>query len=214
MQNARLPLLVVWFLSLLLGACVTQPPLSSVDRSRYRRMVVDPVEAPEHYVYRDITGQRSRGLMGGLVGLALGAASEGPGFHRFDAAASRQPVDIKFLVRSKVAAALRSSNLFTIVPANGDATLHLKIYGYGVAPLDGRKVGGVISAMATLVGNDGKKLWQKGESGVSQTSDFLEAYETNPGLWRRVADEAADDLARKLILYTEKSERQMSPLAR
>src|SRR5947208_693951 len=69
---------------LVLVGCVQQP-LSSVDRTKYKTVALDPtIKVPDYYVYRDITGKRSRGMVGGVLGLLIGAASEGPGFKRFD----------------------------------------------------------------------------------------------------------------------------------
>ena len=91
-----------------------QQPLSSIDRNKYKTVCLDPnLKAPNHYVYRDITGKRSRGVMssfglaGAVVGLMAGAASESPGYHRFDAAASKHPIDIRVVVRREMENALR-----------------------------------------------------------------------------------------------------------
>jgi hypothetical protein len=63
---------------LALAGCVQQP-LSSVDRTKYKTVALDPtIKVPDHYVYRDITGKRSRGIVGGVLELLIGAASEGP----------------------------------------------------------------------------------------------------------------------------------------
>src|SRR5438094_570522 len=89
--------------ALLALASCAQEPLSSIDRSKYKTVALDPdIQAPDHYIYRDITGKRSRGIVGGLIGLAIGAASEGPGFQRFDAAARKNSIDIRALVRRDV----------------------------------------------------------------------------------------------------------------
>src|SRR5881394_64745 len=94
---------------LVLVGCVQQP-LSSVDRTKYKTVALDPtIKVPDHYVYRDITGKRSRGMVGGVIGLLIGAASEGPGFHRFDAVASKNPINIRALVRRHMEAALKTS---------------------------------------------------------------------------------------------------------
>src|SRR5205814_7642931 len=94
------PIVIVF--SLFLLASCAQQPLSSIDRSKYKTVALDPdIKAPDHYIYRDITGKRSRGIMaagglaGGILGLMMGAASEGPGFHRFDAAAKKNPIEIR-----------------------------------------------------------------------------------------------------------------------
>lgn len=181
----------------LLASCAQQP-LSSVDRTKYRTVTVNPsIKAPERYVYRDITGKRARGiganagLIGALVGGLIGADSEGPGFKRFDQAASKNPV-VRELVRSRLTAALRSSQFFQLVPANADATFNIEILAYGVAPVNDRELGAVISARATLIGRDGKTIWAKAEWGASNTTAPLEGYEANPGLWPRTAAEAAE----------------------
>jgi hypothetical protein len=192
---------------LVLVGCAQQP-LSSVDRTKYKTVSLDPnIEAPSHYVYRDITGKRSRGMVGGLVGLLIGAASEGPGFKRFDAAASKNPVDIRALVRRHVDSALRASQFLKVAPTNADTTLKLEITGYGVGPVHGRELGAVIAANAILVGRDGKTVWKKDEWAISDTTTSLENLEANPALWPRMANEAAEALARKMILYTSKTTR-------
>ena len=58
-----------------------------------------------------------------------------------------------------------------------------------------------------LIVCDGKTIWKKDEWAVSDTTTSLENLEANPKLWPRMADEAAESLARKLILYTSKSTR-------
>src|SRR3954454_3319829 len=163
--------------ALLSFAGCAQQPLSSIDRSKYKTVTLDPnIKAPAHYVYRDITGKRSRGvtqsmgLAGALIGLMAGAASESPGYHRFDAAASKHPIDMKTVFRREMESALRSSKLLQLVPANGDTTLKIEIGAYGVGPVNDRELGGVITAHVTLTGRDGKVLWQKEEWGASSTT--------------------------------------------
>jgi hypothetical protein len=195
-----------------LTSCATQQPLSSVRGGRYQTVSLDPnIRAPERYVYRDLAGKRSRGILGGLIGLAVGAASEGPGFRRFDAAASRAPVDARALVRREIEGALKSSQLLRLVPTNPDSTMRIEIVAYGVAPVSGRQLGAVITARATLTDRSGKTVWQKTEWANSDTSAMLTDIEQNPSLWPRMAREAAAGLARKLILYTSATERSVSP---
>src|SRR6266480_6942659 len=190
-----------------LVGCVQQP-LSSVDKTTYKTVALDPtVKAPDHYVYRDITGKRSRGLVGGVLGLLIGAASEGPGFKRFDAAASKNPIDIRTVVRRHMDTALRTSQFLKVVNTNADTTLRIEVTGYGLGPVHGRELGAAIAARAMLVGRDGKTIWKKDEWAASETTTSLENLEANPKLWPRMANEAAESLARKLILYTSKSTR-------
>ncbi len=192
---------------LMIASCAQQP-LSSIDRNKYRTVALDPeIKAPDHYIYRDITGKRSRGMLGGLVGLMIGAASEGPGFRRFDAAASKHPVDIRTIVRRHMNNALQSSQLLKVVQANADATLKIDIIGYGAGPVNGRELGGVIAARTTLTGRDGAIIWKKDEWGASNTTALLENLEANPALRPRMADEAAEALAKKLILVTSTTPR-------
>ena len=192
---------------LLLIAGCAQQPLSSIDRSKYKTVALDPdMKAPDHYVYRDITGKRSRG-MAGVLGLLVGAASEGPGFKRFDAAASRNPINIRDVVRHHIDAALRSSEMFRLVPNSADTTLKIDIQGYGVGPVNGRELGGIVAARATLTGRDGKVLWKKDEWAASNTTALLENLEANPALWPRMINEAAEALAKKLVLVTTKTQR-------
>jgi hypothetical protein len=198
-------------LALLLFASCAQQPLSSIDRTKYKTVALDPdIKAPDHYVYRDITGKRWRGLAGGIIGLMAGAASEGPGFHRFDAAARKNPIDIRAVVRRHTEGALRSSQLLKLVPANGDTTLKIEIQGYGVGPVNGRELGGIIAAQTTLIGRDGKVIWKKDEWANSVTSALLENIEANPSLWPKMANEAAEALAKKLVLVTTKTERTVA----
>ncbi len=195
-----------------LTSCAPQQPLSSVRGGQYKTVSLDPdITAPERYVYRDLAGKRSRGMFGGLIGLAIGAASEGPGFRRFDAAASRAPVDVRVLLRREIEGALRSSELLKLVSTNGDSAMRIEILAYGVAPVSGRQLGGVITAKATLTDRSGKTVWQKSEWANSETSAMLTDIEQNPSLWPRMAREAAAGLARKLILYTSATERSVSP---
>jgi hypothetical protein len=201
-------------------SCASQQPLSSVDRSKYKTIALNPeIKAPEHYVYRDVAGKRARaignnpflGIVGPLVGAAIGASSEAPGFKRFDAAASKKPVDIRTLVRRHMDAALRNAQFFKFAPSNADMTLNIQILAYGVAPLHGHQLGGVITAKATLVGRDGKIIWKKDDWGASNTTAILEDLEKNPSLWPQMANEAAEAVARKVILVTSKTERSVSP---
>ena len=202
---------IVAALALLLFASCAQQPLSSIDRTKYKTVALDPdIKAPDHYVYRDITGKRWRGLAGGIIGLMAGAASEGPGFHRFDAAARKNPIDIRAVVRRHTESALRSSQLLKLVPANGDTTLKIEIQGYGVGPVNGRELGGIIAAQTTLIGRDGKVIWKKDEWANSATSALLENIEANPSLWPKMANEAAEALAKKLVLVTTKTERTVA----
>ncbi|MFN2507692.1 MAG: LPS assembly lipoprotein LptE [Chthoniobacterales bacterium] len=179
---------------------------------KYRTISLDPeIKAPNRYVYRDTAGKRARGMLGGFIGLAIGAASEGPGFRRFDAAASKKPIDIRALVRRHIQAALQTAGFLQLVTANAETTLRIQIHAYGVAPVSGRQLGGVISARATLTGKNGQTIWQKDEWGNSNTSAMLTDIEQNPALWPKMAEEAADALARKLILYTAATQRTISP---
>jgi hypothetical protein len=201
-------------LALFLLASCAQEPLSSIDRSKYKTIALDSdIKVPEHYVYHDITGKRSRGvsesfgLIGALIGAGIGASSEAPGFHRFDAAAKKNPVDIRALVRRNFDNALRSSQLLKVVSANADTTLKIEIQGYGVGPVNGRELGGIIAANAILTGRDGKEIWKKDEWAASQTTALLETIEGNPSLWPKMANEACEELAKKIVLVATKTPR-------
>lgn len=195
---------------LVLASCAAQEPFSSIDRSKYKTVSINPnLKAPDHYVYRDITGKRARGLGGGLLGALIGAASEGPGFQRFDAVASKNPVEIRALVVRHMQAALKTSPM-KMVAADADTTLTLEIFSYGVGPVNDRELGAVIAARATLTGRDGVRIWRKDEWAASNTTALLENLEQNPGLWPRMANEAAEALAKKLVLHTNKSARTVA----
>jgi hypothetical protein len=197
-------------LALFALASCAQEPFSSIDRSKYNTVALNPdMKAPDHYVYRDITGKRSRGMIGGLFGALIGAASEGPGFHRFDALASKNPVNIRALVHRHVEAALRTSPL-KVVATNADTTLTLEIGAYGVGPVNDWELGAVIMAKATLLDRSGKSIWKKDEWATSNTTALLKSLEQNPSLWPRMANEAAEALAKKLVRYTTKSERTVA----
>ena len=197
----------VSFLTLFVLASCVQEPFSSVDRSKYKTVALNPeMKVPDHYVYRDITGKRSRGLMGGVLGLLIGAASEGPGFHRFEAVASKNPINIRALVRRHMEAALKTSPM-TLVAGDADATVSLEIFAYGVGPVNNRELGAVITAKAALFDRAGKMIWQKDEWATSNTTALLQNLEQNPALWPKMANEAAEALAKKLVLYTNKSQR-------
>lgn len=188
-----------------LASCAQQP-LTSIDRSKYKTVALDPdIKAPAHYVYRDITGKRSRAF--GLIGALVGAASESPGYHRFDAAASKNPIDIRALVRRRVEEALRTSKLLTLTPTNADTTLTIDVIAYGVGPVHGHELGGIIAARVTLRGRDGAQIWQKEEWAESNTTTSLENLEANPALWPKMANEAVEALAKKLILVSATTER-------
>jgi hypothetical protein len=194
-------------LSILLLAGCAQQPLTSIDRSKYKTVALDPdIKAPAHYVYRDITGKRSRGMFG-LIGAMVGAASEGPGFQRFDAAASKNPIDIRTVVRRQTEEALRTSQLLKLATNNADTNLKIDVLAYGVGPVHGRELGGIVAARATLTARDGAVLWKKDEWAVSNTTALLENLEANPALWPRMANEAAAELAKKLILVSTTTQR-------
>lgn len=205
---------VILFSTLIsLASCSVQQPFTSVDRNKYKTVAFKPeMKVPEHYVYHDTTGKVSRGLSvyGGLIGAALGAAvgaaSEAPGFHRFDAAASKNPVDIRALMRRHLEAALKISPM-RLVPADADTIFALEIYNYGAGPTNGRELGAVITAKATLLGRDGQLIWTKTDWATSNTTTLLENLEQNPTLWPRMANEAAEALAKKLVLYADQSKR-------
>jgi hypothetical protein len=201
-------------LSLIALVGCAQQPLSSVA-GKGKTVYLDPnIKVPDHYVYRDITGKRSRGVMssfglaGAIVGLMAGAASESPGYHRFDAAARKNPIDIKTLVRRDMEGALRTATFLKMSPTpNADTTLKIEVTGYGVGPVHERELGAVILAKATLMGRDGKEIWKKDEWSASDTTTTLENLEANPSLWPKMAKEASQALAKKMILYTSKTTR-------
>jgi hypothetical protein len=204
-MKIQYPLIITAVAALFFAGCAQQP-LSSIDRTKYKTVTLEPnLKVPDHYIYRDITGKRWRGLGGGLVGLLAGAASEGPGFHRFDAAAKKSPVDIRAVVRKQTDNALRTSQLLKVVPSNADLTLKIEVQGYGVGPVNGRELGAAIVAHATLTGRDGKEIWNKDEWANSETTALLEKIEANPSLWPKMVNEAAEALAKKLILVTTKT---------
>ena len=103
-------------------------------------------------------------------------------------------------------AALKTSPM-KMVAANADTTLTLEIFAYGVGPVNNRELGAVITARATLLDRDGKSIWKKDEWAASNTTALLENLEQNSNLWPRMANEAAEALAKKLVLYTTKSAR-------
>src|ERR1051325_3431242 len=98
------------FALLVVASCAPQQPFSSVDRNKYKSVALNPeMKVPDHYVYHDITGKRSRGMIGGLLGAAIGATSEVQGLGRFKNVASKTPVDIRALVRDRKSTRLNSS---------------------------------------------------------------------------------------------------------
>ena len=199
-----------WALVLPLIAFVgcAQQPLSSVA-GKSKTVYLNPdIKVPDHYVYHDLTGKRTRGIVGGLLGFAIGAATEGPASKRFDAAARKNPIDIKALVRRDMESALRTATFLKMsTTPNADTTLTVEVSGYGVGPVHERELGAVIVAQATLTGRDGKKIWNKDEWSASDTTTTLENLEANPGLWPKMAKEASAALAKKMILYTSKTQR-------
>jgi hypothetical protein len=193
-----------------LAGCAQQP-LSSVA-GKSKTVYLDPdIKVPSHYVYHDLTGKRTRGIVGGLLGFAIGNATEGPGFKRFDAAARKNPIDIKLLIRRDTESALRTATFLKLSPApNADTTLKIEVTDYGVGPVHERELGAVIVAKATLQGRDGKEIWNKDEWSASDTTTTLENLEANPSLWPKMAKEASEALARKMILYTNKTTRSVA----
>jgi hypothetical protein len=210
LRSATLPFLA---LGLLLSGCATKP-LSSVDLTKYRTASVDPaVKMPTRYEYTDITGQRARGvggqfgLVGGLVGAAIAAGSEGAGRDRFDPVVRARPIDVRQTVQAHFVNTLNASKLFTLTPGNADVRFKLVVNSYGVTPQNEHQLGGMINAQATLVDRAGKQVWSRQQIGVSHTTAMLDAFVANPGLWPQVMDEAAENLARKLVLYTDSDRR-------
>lgn len=202
-----------YFLILPLIALVgcAQQPLSSVA-GKGKTVYLDPdIKVPKHYVYHDLTGKRTRGIVGGLLGFAIGAATEGPASKRFDAAARKNPIDIQALVRRDMESALRTATfLKTSSTPNADMTLRVEVNGYGVGPVHQRELGAVIVANVTLIGRDGKKIWNKDDWAASDTTTTLENLEANPKLWPKMAKEASEALAKKMILYTTKTARTVT----
>jgi hypothetical protein len=206
------PLPLAALSALIIAGCTT-PPLSSIA-NKYKTVEVSPeVRAPDKYFYANATGQRARGigdkfgLLGALVGGAVGADSESKQFKRFDQTAGREKVDIKSIVRDRFVATLRESHMMTVGQPNPEATFHLEVIGYGVMPVNGEQLGGMVHAKAILIGGNGQTIWQRTEIGTSNTTGNLEDYEKNPRLWPRVLNEAAEKLARQLVLYTNKGTR-------
>lgn len=199
----------VSLLALLFLTSCAQQPFSSVDRSKYKTVALNrEMKVAKSYVYHDITGNRSRGMFG-LVGAVIGATSEAYGLQRFDAVASKNSVDIRGVMYRHMESALKTSPM-KLVATNADTTLTVEIWAYGVGPVSGRQLGGVIMAKATLVGRDGQSIWKKDEWATSNTTALLEGLEQNPKLWPQMANEAAEALAKKLVLYTNQSERQVA----
>jgi hypothetical protein len=145
----------------------------------------------------------TRSVGAGIIGMLIAAASEGPGSNRFDAAASKYPVDVRAVFQRRLEAALRISPL-KLVKENADTTLSVEIHAYGVGPVKSHELGAAVSATAKLLGPNGATIWKKFEWAASTTTARLVTIEENPKLWPRMMDEAADGLARKLVLETEK----------
>ena len=213
MRFPPLPISLVIAAAVASSGCANKP-LASVDRSIYRTAAISPsVKMPGKYHYADLTGERARGaaaqfgLVGALAGAAVAASSEGPGRQRFDRVVATNPVDVRGLLHSQFEKTLRESKLFALTPANPDATFHLVVDSYGVAPANKRELGGVITAQATLLDRTGKTIWSRRESALSNTTAMLEGYEANPRLWPQVMEEAAQQLTRKLVLYTDAARR-------
>ena len=185
-----------------------QQPLSSVA-GKSKTVYLNPdISVPDHAIYHDLTGKRTRGIVGGLLGFAIGSASESPAAKRFHAAAERNPVDIKAVVRRDMENALRTATFVKMsTTPNADATLKIEVQAYGVGPVHGRELGAVIVAKATLVARDGKEIWNKDEWTTSDTTTTIENLEANPGLWPKMAREASAAMAKKMILYTSKTPR-------
>ena len=103
--------------------------------------------------------------------------------------------------------ALRTSQLLKLVPKNGDTILKIEVIAYGVGPVNDRELGGIIAARATLTRRDGTVIWKKDEWATSNITALLEKLEANPALWPRMANEAGEALAKKLILITSTTTR-------
>lgn len=212
MDHLHRSLLLFSLAALALGGCAT-PPLSSVASKFKAVNVSSDVQAPDKYFFRNMTGERARGigdkfgLVGALVGGAVGASSESKGFDRFEQSAAREKVDIKAVVRSHFVNTLKTSGMIGLSETNPEATFHLEIVSYGVGPVNGEQLGGMIQAKAVLTGRDGKEIWQRSETGGSNTTAPLEDFEKNHRLWPLVMNEAAEKLARQLILYTNEGHR-------
>jgi hypothetical protein len=198
--------------SITVVGCATQP-LSSIA-TKYKAVdVSSEVRAPDKYFYQNATGKRARGvgekfgLIGALVGGAVGADSESKGFKRFDQTAGREKVEIKSIVRGRFITTLQQSHMTALNGTNPEATFHLQVVGYGIAPVNGEELGGMIRVKAVLIARNGQTVWHRMETGTSSTTATLESYEKNPRLWPRVINEAAEKVARQLVLYTNNDAR-------
>jgi hypothetical protein len=107
-----------------------------------------------------------------------------------------------------VVKALQTSGMFQLVGGGADSTLTLEITGYGVTPLNGEQLGAQIAGRATLHDAGRKQIWSKMGIGSSNVTGALEDYVRNPRLWRLAMEEAAEKLARQLILHTTLEERE------
>jgi hypothetical protein len=104
----------------------------------------------------------SETMFGGLGALVGGAAGAGL---MAGATYSREGVaafDVGQSVRSEFIAAIQKSGKFKVQNGSADATLRLKVTGYGFqeAAMFGRRVRPILSVEAVLQRNDGKIVWK------------------------------------------------------
>lgn len=151
------------FICMALTACATTTPLGREVKSQVHSVSVNESVPTPDSVFFFGTGQALAGALGGGVGAAVGTVVLD------DAAVLKNLLlanDIRVgeLLRSTFEAQLRQANVFPgVVRGSGDAQFNLSIARYGLfkkGPFEGA-LRGAIWGTITLVGADGKVLWQK-----------------------------------------------------
>ncbi|MEQ1861225.1 MAG: LptE family protein [Chthoniobacteraceae bacterium] len=189
----------------LLTGCVSNKPLTSVDRTKYGRASIAPdIKLPKSYSYSDATMAGtaavagSFGLAGLLVGLPVLVAEANAGKKRVGGAIDRSGVQPTPIFREAFERELKKLNHFQLVSANPDATFKLEILNWGFDSGGAGKLAASLSVRVQLLDRANKQIWNRFVNAVSPTNGTHEQFNADSNLYAKAFREVAEVVARKI----------------
>lgn len=196
MQMLR-PFVSSLLIATILSACSGPGELSAEHRQRIHSVGVSLPEPKKETIYADrSTMALTIGLGGGLVGGMAGAINMAAGESRFKPVTEPQRAVIAAMLRDKFDRALQAAGMKKGRP---DAALTAKFFRYGVAHRDNQRFSAEIAGVFQLKLANGEVVFGDMMTGSSTQTFSRNEAEANPRIYRAALEEAAQDIATKLL---------------
>lgn len=199
--------IITFILCAALGACANPGKISPQNRAAIRTVqTVNPPKGAQSGLYADATSEAAlqAGAQLGLAGLLIGAAIASHDINsevdRWATITHGQESRVLQLVRRGVEKQfVQTGKLRFAANAPVDAQLTFAGIDFGVRHMGHQRFNAAISATVQLKKPNGQVVWQKLDTATSVNSLALEQYRQNPKAYATGLEEAAQQLAQKIV---------------